>query len=126
MSGSPGRQLLDVVRRELISALHDAATQSANPVLATLAGLSDADGGGLRAGLRGWRDGAADGAPRGVAYVVSAGGTAVAALTVVPAAGARLTLRAAGFEAGQSVQLPLANGFVLAVSGTTTAGEVAV
>jgi hypothetical protein len=71
------------------------------------------------------RDEPTDGAPTGVAYVVSSG-DAVAALSLVPAAGARVTLRAAGFVAGQSVQLPLAGGFELRVSGTTDAGELEV
>jgi Family of unknown function (DUF6603) len=146
VAASPGRVLLDVLQRELIDGLHDAVSQvlgdlealeadpafdatafagrvlapveADNPVLAALSGLASAEMAGAGAGLRGWRDEAGEGAPLGVAYVVGAGGPAVAALSVVPAAGARLVLRAAGFSAGQSVQLPLDNGFALRVSGT--------
>jgi hypothetical protein len=142
---SPGRQLLTVLQRELVHSLHDAvaelvgdldalaadpdfdatpfagrvlgAVQSDNAVLSALSGLSSGGAGPARAGLHGWRDQTADGAPRGVGYIVRSGDGAVAALSVVPAAGVRLTLRAAGLT-GQSLDLPLANGFTLRLTGT--------
>jgi hypothetical protein len=154
VADNPGRQLLDVLQRELVNALHEAISQivgdlealdvdatfdgtafagkvlapieSDNPVLAALRGLTSANVAGPQARLRGWRDEAVEGAPLGVAYVVSSGGAAVAALSVVPAAGARLVLRAAGFGAGQSVELPLDNGFALRVLGTTAVDEIEV
>jgi hypothetical protein len=161
VSDSTGRQLLGILRRELLTALHDAVAgvvgdlgalevdrtfdgtpfagrvltpaEVDNPVLAWLAGFTDSAGGGGAAGavqarLRGWRDEATDGAPRGIAYVVSDGGTAVAALSVVPG-GANPTqavLRAAGFGAGQSIDVALGNGFGLRVRGVTSADEIEV
>jgi hypothetical protein len=154
VENNAGRRLLDVIQRELVNALHNAVSQVAgdlealevdktfdrtafagrvlapvevdNPVLAALRGLTSAGADGTHARLRGWRDEAADGAPRGVAYVVSAGGDAVAALSVVPAAGVRLVMRAAGFAAGQTVRLPLDNGFVLGLSGTSAVDGIEV
>ena len=118
MAPNAGEQLLALLRRELINGLHDAVSQlvgelgalgvdpafdatafagrvlapvvTANPVLSALDRLLSADTDGMRARLRGWRDEATDGAPLGVAYVVSSGGPAVVALSIVPAAGARL------------------------------------
>jgi hypothetical protein len=141
---SPGRQLLTVLQRELVHSLHDAvaelagdlgalsadpdfdatpfagrvlgAVQPENAVLSALSGLSSGSAGPARAGLHGWRDEAAEEAARGVGYVVRSGDGAVAALSVVPAAGVRLTLRAAGLT-GQSLELPLANGFTLRLAG---------
>jgi len=143
---SPGRQLLTILQRELVHSLHDAVAelvgnldalaadpdfdatpfagrvlggvQPDNAVLSALSGLSSGDASPARAGLHGWRDEAADGAPRGVGYIVRSGDGRVAALSVVPAAGVRLTLRAAGLT-GQSLDLPLANGFTLRLTGAT-------
>lgn len=153
MAASPGRTLLDVLQRELINGLHDAVAAVAadlealdpdpafnntafvgkvlapveadNPVLAALSGFASAEVAGVHTGLRGWRDEASDAAPRGIAYVVSSGGPTVAALSVVPPAGNRAVLRAAGFAAEQSLQVALDNGFALWLSGTTS-GEIAI
>ncbi len=150
MATNSGRQLLDVLQRELIGALHDAVSQIVgdlgglaadqafngtpfhdrvlapvegdHPVLAALSGLAS----GPAAGLRGWRDGTAPGSPLGVAYVARSEGAAMVALSVVPAAGARLVLRAAGFGVGQSIDLELTSGFALRVSGTIADDEIEV
>ena len=142
MAGSPAYALLDLLQRELVNGLHDAVSQAIpalgaldpdeafeetpfagrvlapletdQPVLAALSGLA---GGQADAGLRGWREDGNDGAGVGIAYVVNSGGTALAALAVVPAAGPRMVLHAAGLAAGQPLQLPLGNGFELRLSG---------
>jgi len=147
MSGEPGRQLLDVLQRELISGLHDAVSSvlgsldaltvdstfddtafagrvlapvdTANPVLDVVRRFTHTDAGEAEARLCGWRDESAEGSPRGAAYVLRSG-SAVAALTVVPAAGARLVLRAAGFGAGQSIEVAFAEGVTLSAAGTTS------
>ncbi|HEX8082185.1 MAG TPA: DUF6603 domain-containing protein [Jatrophihabitans sp.] len=150
MADGPGRQLLDLLQRELVLALHAAvadiagsldvlevddafnltpfvgrvlaAVQPDNAVLSALSGLTGSDGGAGSVNLHGWRDEAVDAAPRGLAYVARSDAGAIAALTVVPAAGVRLTLRAVGL-AGQGLALPLSNGFSLNLSGNI-AGEV--
>lgn len=154
MGASPGRQLLDVVRRELVGAVNDAVAQIAGaltalradpafdatafagrvlepvaldqPVLASLKGLTSVAGGGAEARMRGWRDAATDGAPRGIALVVSAG-RAVAAVTFVPAdGGPRLVVRAAGFADAEALDVPLEGGFALHLAASTNEREVAV
>jgi hypothetical protein len=153
MAPNAGDQLLDLLRRELINGLHDAVSHivgdlgaltvdaafsatafagrvltpvdTANPVLAALNRLLSAEVGGARARLRGWRDEATDGAPRGVAYVVSSGGPAVVALSVVPARGVQLLLHAAGLTDAEMIELPLDGGFALQLSGSADEVEVA-
>lgn len=96
-----------------------------NPVVTLLGRFASADGAGTSAQVRGWRDAVADDAPRGLAYVVRSD-SAVAAFAIVPAAGPRLVLHAAGFAPGQSLDAALGNGFALQVSGTTAGGAVEV
>lgn len=136
-------QLLDLLRRELVTAVRDAAARTAGDLTAlgpdpALAGTAFADRAlapvnpalnpvlaafslltGENAQIRGWRE---DGAT-GLAYVVRAD-SAVAAVTIVP--GGRLTLRAAGFGAGRTVRLPVGDGFELTLTATTEAGEAVV
>lgn len=151
MAGNPGRRLLDVLQRELLGGLRDtvakiaddltglevdptyegtafagrvlALVRSDHPVITALRALESS---GPGAGLHGWRDERAEGAPPGMAYVVRGPGQAVVALSVGPGNGPELVLRAAGFSAGQAVQLPLAGGFALRVDGRFTGEEFVV
>ncbi len=97
-----------------------------HPVIAALRGLASADGGpGAR--LQGWRDPPdGDDAPPGMAYVVRGPNLAVAALVVMPGGPAALALHAAGFTAGQPVQLSLGDGAALRVDGTIVGDELVV
>jgi hypothetical protein len=146
MSDVPGQRLLDLLRRQLVDAFVDAATAVAgalaalppdprfdgtayagrilgpvapnHPALAVLATLSgDAMAGHV--GLHGWRSAADDAAPRGLAFVATAG-HAVVLTTVVPAEGPHLVLRAAGLAGGDLVRIPVLTEFTLTVSGNTT------
>jgi hypothetical protein len=105
--GDPGRQLLDILQRELIGGLHEAVAQiaseletlavddafdgtafadralapvdAASPVLGALRAFTSAAAAGADGQLRGWRDEVVDDAARGVAYVARAGPSAAAA-----------------------------------------------
>ena len=145
---NPGKALLDALRREVLSALEQAArdvipdlaglapdpafadtpydglvlgkVQTAHPVLAVLQLLSF-DQPPVSAALHGWRDTTDAGAPRGVAYVVRTAAAGVVALSVVPDGGPHLaTLRASGGLSGPLLQGQLDGGFLLTVSGSTT------
>lgn len=143
MGADPGEQLLDVVRRALIDALHDAVSEvlgdltalapdhsftgtayeglvlqpasTGHPVLDLLRSFT----GGPPphdASLRGWRTTTGADAAFGLALVARSE-RAVVALTMVPAEGPRLVLRAAGLTSTTfEVQ---AGTFRFAVTGTT-------
>lgn len=155
MSDGPGRALLSALQRELVQSLHDAATvldtsgldadlawadtpfagrvravvaDHPHPLLVALAALTSEGGGGaVTAALHGWRsepDNPA--ASTGVAYAVRSADGLVAALVVVPSEEPQVTLHAAGLT-GQTLQLPLSNGWLLRISGNTAGGlELAV
>ncbi len=143
---NPGRALLDALRREVISALHDAAAavlpslaglpvdpafagtpydglvlgkvEAAHPVLVAL-GLLTVDQPPVSLALHGWRDTPDDHAPRGIAYVATGPAGAVVVLSAVPDHGPRLTLRASGLMGGSLLDAPLLGGFALSVTGRT-------
>lgn len=143
MGADPGDLVLDVLRRALIDAVHDAVSEvmgdltalapdptfsttafdqlvlqpasTAHPVLDVLRRFT----GGTPpndVSLRGWRTTTGADAAFGLALVARSE-AAVVALTMVPAEGPRLVLRAAGL-AGTTVALQ-ADAFRLAVTGTT-------
>jgi len=143
VGADPGEQLLDVLRRALIGALHDAVSEiladltalaldptfeptayhglvlqpatMAHPVLDLLRRFT----GGAPphdVSLRGWRTTTGADAAFGLALVARSE-KAVVALTMVPTEGPRLVLRAAGL-ADTTVEVSAAT-FRLAVTGTT-------
>jgi hypothetical protein len=146
MSNSPGQRLLALLSRQLVNAFHQAASAIAgdlaalpedprfagtpyqgrvreqlapdHPVLAVLTALS-ADAGSAHVGLHGWRAARDDGASPGLAYVATPDPAVAVMLTVVPAEGPQLVLRAAGL-AGHTIQVPVLDGFTLTITGTTT------
>jgi hypothetical protein len=143
VGADPGDLVLDVLRRALVDALHDAVSevlgdltalasdpsfsatafdglvlQPASTVHPVLDVLRRFTGGAPPhdVSLRGWRTTNGADAAFGLAMVARSE-AAVVALTMVPAQGPRLVLRAAGL-AGTTVELK-ADAFRLAVTGTT-------
>jgi len=147
MNDIPGQRLLGLLSRQVVDAFHEAASALAgelaalpvdprfegtpyagrilqqvspnHPLLAVLARLS-VDAPPAHVGVHGWRATADDGAPRGLAYVATSGAGAVALISVVPADGAQLVLRAAGLTGGDLVRLPVLDDFTLVVNGNTS------
>ncbi|GGB92155.1 DUF6603 domain-containing protein [Cellulomonas carbonis] len=151
MAQSAGDRLLELLAREWLSALHDAAARLTDrlatlgpdpafdgtpfagrvlarvddlggvPVLALVATLVGGTPSGPHVAVHGWRDAPAPDSPRGLALVVASGGPAVLAVTVVPGEPRAVVLRAGGLTGGTAAVVGLPSGATLQVSGTTSA-----
>jgi hypothetical protein len=147
MNDNPGQRLLTLLGRQLVTAFEEAANAVAadlaalpadprfagtpydqrvlqqiapdHPVLALLTELS-ADAAPAHVGLHGWRAAPNDGAPPGLAYVATSGAGAIAMITVVPAEGPQLVLRAAGLAGGQLISVPVLGDLMLTISGSSS------